>query len=123
MAYSETINLVQGDTLPQLQLTIRDQNAAAPGQTLDPENPATWEVINLTGATVRLKIREIGETVLKDTVTGTVTDGLNGKVVFIFNASTLDTSGLFEAEIEVTTQGGGIQTVYDLIRLQVREQF
>jgi hypothetical protein len=123
MAYSETINLVQGDTLPQLQLTIRDQNTAASGKTLDTEDPTTWAIVNLVAATVRLKIREIGGTALKDTITGQVTDGINGKVVFMFASTTLDTAGLYEAEVEVTTSLGGIQTVYDLLKLQVREQF
>lgn len=122
MAYSETINLVQGDTLPQLKLTIRDQNTAAPGKTLDPEDQTTWAVINLTGATVRLKIREIGASVLKDTLTGIVTAPSAGEVVFAFDSDTLSGSGEYEAEIECefTT---GIQTVYDLIKLRVREQF
>lgn len=123
MAYSETINLVQGDTLPQIKITIRDENTAAAGQTLDPENQATWAKVNLTGSTVRLKIREIGATTLKDTLTGTLTDAVNGEVVFLFDSDTLDTAGEYEAEIEYTTAGGGVQTVYDLIKLRVREQF
>jgi hypothetical protein len=41
----------------------------------------------------------------------------------MFASTTLDTAGLYEAEVEVTTSLGGIQTVYDLLKLQVREQF
>lgn len=123
MAYSETIYLVQGDTLPQLKITIRDQNTAAPGQTLDPEEQTTWAKVNLTGATVRMKVREVGGTTIKDTLIGNLTDAANGEVVFLFDSDTLDTSGTFEAEIEYTATNGSIQTVYDLIKLQVREQF
>lgn len=123
MAYSETIYLVQGDTLPQLKLTLRDQNKAATGATLDPEDPTTWAKMDLNGATVRLKVREVGGTTLKDTLTGNLTDAANGEVVFIFSTTTLDTSGVFEAEVEMTASNGSIQTVYDLIKLQVREQF
>lgn len=123
MAYSETINLVQGDTLPQLKVTIRDQNTAAAGKTLDPADPTTWKIIDLTGATVRMKVRAIGETTLKDTIVGTVTNGPAGEAVFIFNTNTLSDSGDFEAEIEMTTSTGSIQTVYELIKLRVREQF
>ena len=36
MAYSETIKLVKGDTLPELTITLKDSNTAASGQTLDP---------------------------------------------------------------------------------------
>lgn len=123
MAYSETIYLVQGDTLPQLKLTIRDQNTAAAGQTLDPEDETTWAKLNLTGATVRMKVREVGGETVKDVLTGTLTDPTNGEVVFLFDNDTLDTSGTFEAEIEYEASNGSIQTVYDLIKLQVREQF
>ena len=123
MAYSETIKLVQGDTLPQIKFTLRDENTAAAGKTLDPENPATWAAINLTGCTVSLKIRAIGSETVKDTLTGTITDAAAGQVVFIFDGDTLDTSGLFEGELAYTNAGGQTQTVYDLIKLQVRDDF
>ena len=35
MAYSETLNLVVGDTLPELNFTLKDSNTAASGTTLD----------------------------------------------------------------------------------------
>lgn len=123
MAYSETIYLVQGDTLPQLKLTIRDQNTAAPGKVLDPEDQTTWALVNLASSTVRLRIREIGATTVKSTLVGTVTNASGGEVVFLFDATALDTAGVFEGEIEYTAQNGAVQTVYDLIKLQVREQF
>lgn len=123
MAYSETINLVQGDTLPQLKITLRDQTTAAAGKTLDPEDPTTWAPLNLSGATVRMKIREVGETALKDTITGITLVAADGLAAFVFNPNTLDTAGMYEAEIEYQSQTGAIQTVYDLIKLQVREQF
>ena len=47
MAYSDTLNLVTGDTLPELTFTLRDSNAAASGQTLDPNNSATWAPIDV----------------------------------------------------------------------------
>ena len=123
MAYSETIYLVQGDTLPQLKVTVRDQNTAAAGQTLDPEDQDTWAKVNLTGCTARLRIREIGASTVKSTLVGTSINPTQGEAIFTFNETTLDTAGVFEGEIEYTDVGGGIQTVYDLIKLQVREQF
>ena len=123
MAYSETIYLVQGDTLPQLKITVRDRNEAAVGKVLDPEDQSTWALVNLTGSTVRMRIREVGGSSLKATLVGNNTNPLIGEVVFLFDASTLDTAGVFEGEIEYTSQTGGIQTVYELIKLQVREQF
>lgn len=123
MAYSETIYLVQGDTLPQIKITLRDENTAAAGATLDPDDPTTWAKLDVTGGTVRMKVREVGGTSVKDTLIGNLTSPANGEVVFIFGNTTLDTSGTFEAEIEYEASNGSIQTVYDLIKLQVREQF
>lgn len=123
MAYSETLYLVQGDTLPQLKITVRDRNQAAAGKVLDPEDQSTWALVNLTGCTVRLRIREIGGSSVKSTLVGNNTDAVNGDVVFLFDATALDTAGVFEGEIEYTSQNGSVQTVYELIKLQVREQF
>lgn len=123
MAYSETISLVVGDTLPELTITLKDSNKAAIGETLDETNSDTWRPINLTGCTVRMRIRELGGETVKSTLTCTVTDPTNGKVATNFPTGTLDTAGVFEAEIEITFSSGGIQTVNDLIKLKVRDDF
>ena len=123
MAYSDTLNLVTGDTLPEQTFTLRDSNAAASGQTLDANNSTTWAPIDVTGATVKVRLRELGGTTVKSTLTCTVTNGTGGKVVTDFPTGTLDTAGTFEGEIEITFSTGGIQTVYDLIKLKVRSDF
>jgi len=123
MAYSETLNLVQGDTLPELTFTLKDSNTAASGLTLDPNNSATWSPIDVTGAQVRLRLRELGSTTVKSTLLCTVSDGIGGKVITDFPAGTLDTAGTFEGEIEITFATGGIQTVYDLVKFKVRSDF
>ncbi len=123
MAYSETLYLVQGDTLPQLKITVRDRNQAAVGKVLDPDDQSTWALVNLTGSTVRLRVREIGADTVKSTLIGNNVAPEAGEVVFLFDSTTLDTAGTFEGEIEYTAQNGSIQTVYELIKLQVREQF
>ncbi|MBT8449416.1 MAG: phage baseplate upper protein [Gammaproteobacteria bacterium] len=123
MAYSQTLNLVTGDTLPELTFTLKDSQEAASGSILDSEDSSTWAPINVAGATVRLRIRELGSTTVKSTLTCTITDGANGKVATNFPSGTLDTSGTFEGELEITFSNGGIQTVYDLIKLKVRSDF
>ena len=123
MAYSDTIKLVTGDTEPVLTLTLKDSNTAASGQTLDANNSATWEAIDLTGATVKLRMRAVGSTTVKDTLTCTISDATAGKVTTNFPTGTLDTAGTFEGEIEITYSGGGIQTLQDLIKFQVRADF
>jgi len=123
MAYSSTLNLVTGDTLPELTFTLKDSNTAATGLTLDEDNDTTWAPIDLTGTTVRLRIREIGSSTVKSTLTCTITDATGGKVATDFPDGTLDTAGTFEAELEITFSGGGKQTVHDLIKLKVRGDF
>ena len=123
MAYSDTLKLVTGDTLPELTFTLKDSNTAAAGLTLDENNSATWAPINVTGATVKLRLREIGSTTVKSTLTCSVTNGSAGKVATDFPNGTLDTAGTFEGELELTFPDGGIQTVNDLIKFKVRSDF
>ena len=123
MAYSSTIKLVVGDTLPELNFTLKDSNTAAAGKTLDADDSTTWAAVNLSGSTVRFRIREVGSTSVLSTITATVTSAANGQVAVAFPNGTWTTSGTFEGEIEHTTSGGGIQTVQDLIKFQVRDDF
>lgn len=124
MAYSDTINLVVGDTLPEVTVTLRDSNKAASGQTLDPENSETWDPINLTGATVAMRIRKVGSTTVASTLTMTVpSPETDGKAFTNFPAGTLTEAGVFEAEVEISYSGGGKQTVNDLLKLKIREDF
>ena len=123
MAYSETIKLVKGDTLPELTITLKDSNTAASGQTLDPEDSDTFAPINITGGTVRVRVREIGETTILKTITASITDASNGKVAMLFPSDTFPDAGVYEAEVEFTKSDGNIQTVNDLIKLSVRDDF
>jgi hypothetical protein len=108
---AEKIKLVQGDVnRPQIQATITDEN--------------TETAINITGATVVMKFRQVGATTLQATLPGVVTDGTNGVCVFEMSATALSGDpGTYEGEIQVTFPNGDIQTVYDLLKFQVREDF
>ena len=124
MAYSDTINLTVGDTLPELTITLKDSSTAASGQTLDESDSTTWSPINLTGKTVALRLRALGSTTVKSTLTCTVTNAANGICTTDFPSGTLDTSGTFEGEIEITTTASSAKhTVYDLIKFKVRDDF
>ena len=109
---AEKIKLVQGDTRPALVCNITDDT--------------TGEPVNIAGATVVLKFRAAGSSTLTATVTGSVTDGANGQVVF-YPASAPEMlqgePGDYEGEIEMTFADGQIQTVYDTLRFKVREDF
>lgn len=124
MAYSSTINYVVGDTLPILELRLKDRNSAASGATLDPDDNTTWAPINISGATVRLRIRELGSTDLHGTLTCTITAGTAGECATNFVAAPFTSSGTYEGEVEIEFSGGtGKQTVYDLVKFKVRDDF
>ena len=123
MAYITTIDLVQGDQLPEIELTLKDSNQAAAGLTLDTDDPSTFAALTLSGGSVRMRLRKVGQTALIDTLVGTITDAVAGKVTFVFDSDTLDTTGVLEGEIEFTDSGSRTQTVVDLIKFKVRSQF
>jgi hypothetical protein len=123
MAYITTIDLVQGDQLPEIEITLKDSNSAADGALLDPDDSATFAALDLTSGSVRMRVRQVGKTALIDTIIGTVTNATDGKVTFVFDSDTLDTTGVLEGEIEFTDSAGRTQTVVDLIKFKVRSQF
>jgi|TARA_B100001093_G_scaffold16219_1_gene14786 hypothetical protein len=123
MAYATTLRMVKGDTLPELTITLKDSNTAASGQVLDQENSDTFANVDITGGTIRIRIRQIGETTILKTVTASITDASNGKVSMVFPSDTFPAAGLYEAEVELTKSTGDIQTVVDLIKFNVREDF
>lgn len=123
MAYITTIDLVQGDQLPEIELTLKDSNQAAAGLTLDTDDPSTFAALSLSGGSVRMRVRKVGQTALIDTLVGTITDAVAGKVTFVFDSDTLSTTGVLEGEIEFTDSGSRTQTVVDLIKFKVRSQF
>lgn len=123
MAYSQTVKVVTGDTLPEVTVNLKDSNTAAAGKTLDAADNTTWAPIDLTGATVKLRIREVGSSTIIKTLTMSVTDASNGKAATDFPSDTWTTAGVFEGEVEVTFSSGGVQTIYDLIKFNVRSDF
>jgi len=123
MAYSDTINLVSGDNLPGLTVTLRDSNSPAPNKRLDENDPETWEPIDLSDCRVVMHMREVGEEELESLLPMVIEDALGGIVSVIFPPGVLNRAGIFEAEIEVTKPNGAIHTVYDLVKFKIREQF
>ena len=123
MAYSDTIKLVVGDTLPELTFNLKDSNTAASGATFDVEDSTTWAPVNLTGGSVKLRIREVGKTTVLSTITATISAPSAGTCTLIFPSGTWSTAGTFEGELEFTKSDGNIQTVQDLIKFKVRDDF
>lgn len=107
------IKLVQGDTLPNITLTLTD--------------PATGEIIDVTDAdiVVRVKFRAAGSDTVLSTIICDKVGGVQhkGKVRFNFSGGVLDVEpGLYEGEVEIDFDGQ-IQTVYDVLKFNVRQQF
>lgn len=129
------IKLVQGDTSPPLQVTVKKEVVnQVTGQT-------SVEPLDISNATISLKIRIKGQTVIHDTVIGVPLDGLEnadgtintdppynvlgagGRVVFFWNNNSFSFAGDAEGEIEVAYNGGSVLTGYNLLRFKVRSQF
>ena len=123
MAYSSTVKLVVGDTLSELNFTLKDSNTAASGATLNAEDSDTWAPIDLTNGTVKLRIRKVGSTTLTATITLTLTSPTAGTCAAVFPSGTWTAAGTYEGEVEFTTSGGAIQTVQDLVKFIVRDDF
>lgn len=85
----------QNDTSPSLQATLKDGSGNA---------------VDLTSATVRFHMRQIGSTTAKIDAAATISDADNGVVYYQWSASDTDTLGSFEAEFEVTFSGGEIES-------------
>lgn len=107
---ADRIKLVRNDTRPSLLLTLTDEETGA--------------AIDITSATCKMYFRRVGETTILDTLTGVVNDGPNGIVTFPWNATTLDVPpGSYEGEVEITFQDLTVQTMYNLLKFTVREDF
>lgn len=109
---AEKIKLVQGDTRPSIICTLTDS--------------ITGDPIGLTNATVRMYFKATGATELTATIIGTVIDPINGKVAFFPSTAPemlQGEAGDYQGEIEVTFEDGTIQTIYDILKFKVREDF
>lgn len=126
---TDKIKLVQGDTGPQLIVSITD---SLTGKAVD---------VSDVGTQIRILFREVGAAAAKNVMpayaiagylnpeTGELETqppydvaGRGGRAVMDWAADALDTPGEFEAEVEVTTPSGRIQTAFNMLKFTVREQ-
>jgi hypothetical protein len=107
-----TINLVQGDTGPQIKVTVTREDTGLP--------------VDLTGSTVVLKFKKRGASALTFTLTNVNTSDTleDGVAVFVFSDGSLDIDpGHYEGEIEVTFANATVETIYETLSFFVREDF
>lgn len=109
---SRILRVVQGDTGPQWTAVLTDKET---GYTLD--------LTDVTSGS--MKIRAVGTTTVLDTVPLVI--GLPttaGIIKWTWNAGTLATLlGSYEGEISFVLTGGLVWTLYDVLPIQVREDF
>lgn len=105
------IKLVQGDNRPYIKMTLTN----ADGSAVDVSNSSTI---------VQVLFRQAGTSAVLSTITCTKPNGgADGIVQFNFPGTTLSvTPGSYEGEIQITF-GSEIQTVYDVLKFYVRQQF
>ena len=124
MAYYEEINLVAGDSKPEINFTLKDSNTAAAGLTLDPDDSATWGIIDITDPTVTVKFRALGGSTVLDTMTCIKVVPADGTCYMPWGSDTLDVAaGTYEGEISLTYTSGGILTLFDRLKFKVRDDF
>ena len=108
-----SILLVQGDTRPQIQVTISRSNST--------------EVVDLRTASTVLRFRKEDTTTVLTTLTAITADPdslAEGICVFQFGDGDLDIDpGDYEGEVEVTYADGAKETVFEVIKFIVREDF
>tara|TARA_R100000541_G_scaffold47746_1_gene54772 strand:- start:15 stop:395 length:381 start_codon:yes stop_codon:yes gene_type:complete len=126
MQYQETIELVQGDDLPSIEITLRDSNKADTGKTLDQGDPTTWAPLDLAAVKfVKLKYRRVGSTNLIDTLPFIIeVPATDGKITLIWSGTVLDDgTGEYEGEIEIEYNDGKFFTITDKFKFVVRGGF
>lgn len=109
---ADRIKLVQGDTFPIVRLTLTDS--------------VTGAAINLSAGTTSVNVyfREAGTTTVLATIAcSKMSGGSTGQIQFNFSSGVLNVDpGVYEGEIEINFDGLK-QTVYELLKFNVREQF
>ena len=125
---AEKIKLVQGDTKPAIIVSLTDETSGVP--------------LGLNGSTPQLLFRAVGSSQVLVTLTGTLlvgrlledgsvdstapydTLGAGGRVQFNWGAGDLNQdAGDYEGEIQITFGDGTVQTVYDLMKFKLRQDF
>lgn len=106
------IRLVQGDTGPQIQVTLTDES--------------TGSAIDLREATATLHFRSetTGVTLFSRDLTIPEITAEQGIAIVVWESTDLNQDpGDYEGEIEVVLATGIRQTVYDVLKFRLREDY
>lgn len=110
----DTFYFVRRDTGPQLQISLTDEDTGA--------------ATDLTGATVQMHFRAAGEeTVLYSKtlyVNPDPAESVKGIAIVNWATGELDyEAGAYEGEIEVVRASGVRETLYEILKFKIREDF
>ena len=109
---ADVIRLVKRNSKPDIIVTLTDDN--------------TGSAIDLSAGTtsVTVKFRKQNTTTVLSTInTSKVGGGITGQIQFDFAGGVLNVdAGMYEGEVNIDFNGS-IQTVYDLIKFRVRDNF
>lgn len=109
---AQTFKYVQGDTGPQLKVTLTEEDTGSPA--------------DLTGATVTLHFRAAGESAVLFSRAFIVNSdtAASGVAILQWGADDLNVEpGAYEGEVEVVRAGGLRETLYDKLKFKIREDF
>ena len=107
-----SFNYVQGDTGPQIKLSFTDEDSSTAS--------------DLTGATVTLHFRAAGDSSVLFSRTLYVNPDTADTGVAILQWQTEDLNqepGVYEGEIEVVRSTGLRETIFDILKFRIREDF
>lgn len=90
-----TFYVKQNDTSPSMLSTLNDASATA---------------VDLTGASVRFHMRQIGSTQVTVDEAATVVTAASGEIRYDWDTADTATTGSYQAEFEVTYADGSIET-------------
>lgn len=106
------IRLVSGDTGPQVQLTLTNEDTGA--------------AIDLSGATATMHFKSVatGAVVFSRVLFIPPLTATQGITTVVWGTTDLDqAAGDYDGEIEVVFASGVRQTVYSTLKFRIREQF
>lgn len=109
---TERIKLVRGDTSPQIRLALTNQVTGLP--------------ISLVGATVTLHFRAEGAETALFSRAALISEAFasTGVCFLSWSEGDLDReAGNYEGEIEITRPDGYRETIFDILKFRIREDF
>ena len=106
----DPLKYVQNDSGPPLRATLIDLSTNLP---VDVSN---------AGTTVRFKFRLKPDGAVTTIVATKPNGGADGGVSVAFSGGSFSAAGIYEGEFEVTFNTGIVQSTFDKIDLEVREQ-